>query len=266
MPSKYFKTYTPAYHTTLKMDTTRERLTGLLEDLDDEIDDLEEALGPLLTPTLVETASKYPVLDKAKLYVLVTYAIESMIFSYLRLHGVKAREHAVFTELTRVKQYFEKLKVTENPVGNRENLSLDKGSVARIIKASLAANNAGKERSNEKESERARAHMKFEELSEKMKQDEISKKRKAEDPGAEESDSESESDNSPEDAAHDFEEGVGKEHQNKRKPESKMQTKTTSAPESLQASVVFSASEATKPKDKKRRRARKIGKSHFQQR
>jgi len=57
----------------------------------------------------------------------------------LRLHGVKAREHAVFNELTRVKQYFEKLKVTENPVGKRENLTLDKAAAARIIKASLVS-------------------------------------------------------------------------------------------------------------------------------
>ena len=52
----------------------------LLELLDDEIDDLEDSLSPLLTATLAETASKLPLLDKAKLYVLVTYAIESVLF------------------------------------------------------------------------------------------------------------------------------------------------------------------------------------------
>ena len=53
---------------------------ALLEQLDDEIDDLEESLSPLLKTALSETASKLPLLDKAKLYVLVTYAIESMLF------------------------------------------------------------------------------------------------------------------------------------------------------------------------------------------
>lgn len=52
----------------------------LLEQLDDEIDDLEESLAPLLKTALSESASKLPLLDKAKLYVLVTYAIESIIF------------------------------------------------------------------------------------------------------------------------------------------------------------------------------------------
>lgn len=56
------------------------KVLSLLEQLDDEIDDLEEALSPLLKSTLSETSSKLPLLDKAKLYVLVTYAIESLLF------------------------------------------------------------------------------------------------------------------------------------------------------------------------------------------
>ena len=55
----------------------------LLEQLDDEMDDLEESLAPLLKTALSESASKLPLLDKAKLYVLVTYAIESTIFGTL---------------------------------------------------------------------------------------------------------------------------------------------------------------------------------------
>lgn len=55
----------------------------LLEQLDDEIDDLEESLSPLLSATLAETSSKLPLLDRAKLYVLVTYAIESVLFCEL---------------------------------------------------------------------------------------------------------------------------------------------------------------------------------------
>jgi hypothetical protein len=57
--------------------------------------------------------------------------------AYLRLNGVKAREHPVFRELTRVKQYFEKVKLAENPVEKKRPLSLDKGAASRIIKAGL---------------------------------------------------------------------------------------------------------------------------------
>lgn len=55
-------------------------MLSLLEQLDDEIDDLEESLEPLLKQALSEISSKLPLLDKAKLFVLVTYAIESMLF------------------------------------------------------------------------------------------------------------------------------------------------------------------------------------------
>lgn len=60
------------------MDTTD--LTPLIDLLEDSIDDLEEALLPLLKGALSDTAGKLPLLDKAQLYVLVTYAVESILF------------------------------------------------------------------------------------------------------------------------------------------------------------------------------------------
>lgn len=60
------------------MDSTD--LVPLIEQLDDNIDDLEDALSPLLEGALSDTAGKIPLLDKARLHVLVTYAIESILF------------------------------------------------------------------------------------------------------------------------------------------------------------------------------------------
>jgi exosome complex protein LRP1 len=61
--------------------------------------------------------------------------------AYLRLNGVQAKEHPVFKELTRVKQYFEKIKVAEaGPTKPRENISLNKQAAGRIIKHALAGN------------------------------------------------------------------------------------------------------------------------------
>ncbi len=65
------------------MDTSN--VLSLLEQLDDEIDDLEGSLAPLLKAAISQTTSKLPLLDKAKLYVLATYAIESMLFCKLNL-------------------------------------------------------------------------------------------------------------------------------------------------------------------------------------
>ncbi|KAK0661508.1 Exosome complex protein [Lasiodiplodia hormozganensis] len=143
-----------------------------VEALADNIDDLEDSLGPLLQSALSSHASKLPLLDKAKLYTLVTYAIESILFSYLNLNGVKAKEHAVFTELTRVRQYFQKIKqVEEAPV--KPNQSLDKAAANRFIKAGLAGNDQyDKERALRQAKERAIAQLKFEQLSKKRKAEE----------------------------------------------------------------------------------------------
>lgn len=60
------------------MDSTD--LVPLIEQLGDNIDDLEDALSPLLKGALSDTTGKVPLLDKARLHVVVTYAIESILF------------------------------------------------------------------------------------------------------------------------------------------------------------------------------------------
>ncbi|KAL8845333.1 MAG: hypothetical protein Q9176_000503 [Flavoplaca citrina] len=56
-----------------------------------------------------------------------------MAVAYLRLNGTDAKEHAVFRELTRVKQYFQKIQDVEKIGSTRENLSLDKVAAGRMI-------------------------------------------------------------------------------------------------------------------------------------
>ena len=60
------------------MDTAE--LSPLLDQLELQIDDLRDALEPLLATALSHHAAKLPLLDKAKLYLLITYAIESLLF------------------------------------------------------------------------------------------------------------------------------------------------------------------------------------------
>lgn len=58
----------------------------------------------------------------------------------MKLNGVDAREHAVFTELTRVKQYFEKIKKAEDEgPEQRTNPRLDKEAAGRFIKGALVS-------------------------------------------------------------------------------------------------------------------------------
>ncbi|KAL1997784.1 hypothetical protein VTN02DRAFT_772 [Thermoascus thermophilus] len=135
-------------------------LIPLLDQLEDHVDDLEEALQPLLQKPLSATTKKLPVLDKAKFYVLITYTLESLLFSYLRLHGLDAREHPVFKELTRVKQYFEKIKALETEPEKR-TMSLDKQAAGRFIKHSLSGNSKyDLERAEREAKEKAVAQLK----------------------------------------------------------------------------------------------------------
>ncbi|KAJ5967385.1 hypothetical protein N7501_003633 [Penicillium viridicatum] len=135
-------------------------LLPLLEQLDDNVDDLEGVLQPLLASALLKNSNKLPVMDKAKLHVLITYTLESLIFSYLRLHGVDAKQHPVFRELTRVKQYFEKIKALETEPEER-SMTLDKAAAGRFIKHGLAGNDKyDLERAEKQAKERARAEFK----------------------------------------------------------------------------------------------------------
>ena len=63
--------------------------------------------------------------------------------AYLRLHGASAKEHPVYRELTRVKQYFEKIKALESRDEGRTS-KLDKAAANRFIKHALVSSNPGK--------------------------------------------------------------------------------------------------------------------------
>lgn len=61
------------------MDDTHD-MKPLVDDLRDGIDELQTALKPLLHTNHTDFTSKLPLLDKAKMSVLTTYAIESILF------------------------------------------------------------------------------------------------------------------------------------------------------------------------------------------
>ncbi|CCX34758.1 Similar to Nuclear nucleic acid-binding protein C1D; acc. no. Q5XJ97 [Pyronema omphalodes CBS 100304] len=108
-----------------------------LEDIDELLDALTKKLQPLIKTPVHDHANKLPVADKARLYVLTTYALQSLLFSYLRLQGVSTKDHPVMREITRVKQYMDKIKsATPAPAP----MKLDQAAAGRFIKAALAGN------------------------------------------------------------------------------------------------------------------------------
>jgi exosome complex protein LRP1 len=135
----------------------------LVEDMTVSIDDLEASLAPLLNATLSSSTSKLPLLDKAKLYVLATYAIDSVLFSYLRLNGQNVKDHPVVQEIMRVRSYFNKIKEVEaGPV--QRNATLDKDAAARFIKHGLSGNDKYDQARQDRKAVEASAKRKAEEF------------------------------------------------------------------------------------------------------
>lgn len=129
-------------------------ITRDLDKLDSQLDNLEEALAPLLG-NLDELSSQLPLLDKAKLFSLAAYSIESLLFcelkklhafcavltivtATLKLQGADAQNHPVYAELKRVQQYFGKIKAVEQPAGER-NTTVNQEAAARVLKADLVS-------------------------------------------------------------------------------------------------------------------------------
>ena len=56
--------------------------------------------------------------------------------AFVKLNGNDAREHPVFRELARVKQYFEKIKAAE-ATEQRPSLRVDQAAAGRMIKHDL---------------------------------------------------------------------------------------------------------------------------------
>ncbi|KAK6429404.1 hypothetical protein LTR95_014448 [Oleoguttula sp. CCFEE 5521] len=118
-----------------------ETISPLLEDLTSSIDDLEAALLPLLTTPTSTLSSKLPLLDKAKLHVLTTYALDSLLFSLLKVNGTDTKSHPISTEIARVKTYFGKIAEVERGPEERK-MVVDKDAAGRFVRAGLAGNDA----------------------------------------------------------------------------------------------------------------------------
>jgi len=150
--------------------------TDLLDDLTANIDTLTTTLAPLLSQPITKTASDLQALERAKLYTLTTYAIESIILSYDKINVAsnpsEAVAHPIMDELKRVQHYMQKIDAVEHPekyaaAEKERELSLDKKAAGRIVKHGLVGNERyDKLRASREEFARAEAKRKLEALGE----------------------------------------------------------------------------------------------------
>lgn len=117
-------------------------LINALEDYEDSIEHLSEILSPLLTNDGYNTTTKkLPLLDRAKLNITLVYAIESLLFAYLKTSGTTdPKTHPVYQELLRTKSYFDKVKAAEesaNTATTKPSITLNRQAAQRVLQHSL---------------------------------------------------------------------------------------------------------------------------------
>ena len=103
---------------------SKESLHELLDTLSSRLAETESSLSILFDgPTsLSEVVESLPVLDRAKFFVTLAYAIDSLIFCYLRTKGASFKDHPVMQELERVKTYIRKANSAEQVPTDRKCL------------------------------------------------------------------------------------------------------------------------------------------------
>ncbi|EPY51199.1 substrate-specific nuclear cofactor for exosome activity [Schizosaccharomyces cryophilus OY26] len=113
----------------------------LFERLNEQLNQVEEILQPLKdSESIFDLVEEKDDLEQAKQYVSLSYAINSALYSYYKLHGASTNEASIMSELQRVKQYVGKIKHAEKQVQpnseekNDQRPKVAKEAASRIIK------------------------------------------------------------------------------------------------------------------------------------
>jgi exosome complex protein LRP1 len=93
-------------------------------------------LNPILDDKIESILSKLDVIESAELLCLLSFAIDTLAFIYLKSNGINPKTHIVKQELDRCKRYFQKIgtfRVNEP----EKKLQLDKEAANRFVTANL---------------------------------------------------------------------------------------------------------------------------------
>ncbi|KXS17663.1 hypothetical protein M427DRAFT_54268 [Gonapodya prolifera JEL478] len=124
----------------MDIDASPETLLSSLSDLNAALADALAFLTPLLAAPLGDTLHDLHPLDRAKLYIAVCSAIDTITFVFLRTQGINPRDHPVMQELERIKLYVAKVKSVEGSDKSQNAWRIDKAAAGRFIRAGLAGN------------------------------------------------------------------------------------------------------------------------------
>ncbi|KAK9491704.1 hypothetical protein V1508DRAFT_373268 [Lipomyces doorenjongii] len=116
-------------------------LFPLIENLEKEMGELECSLKPIIENGVAEYANDMAPIDKAKAYLLALYALNSTIYSTLKIGEINTKDHQIMIDIRRVQTYMAKIKNAEELFAGRQ-LQLDRQAAGRFIKHALAGNEA----------------------------------------------------------------------------------------------------------------------------
>merc|ERR1712189_9986 len=107
-----------------------------MDNLQRTMADCDKVLKRLTEVPLQDSKVKLEPIEKAKLDLTATYAINSLFWIYLVTQGVNAAYHPIKDELERVKKYMGKIKDTEEKVKGA-SVKLNKPAAKRFIASAL---------------------------------------------------------------------------------------------------------------------------------
>ncbi|KAK9325805.1 hypothetical protein V1517DRAFT_313551 [Lipomyces orientalis] len=119
--------------------STVDELLPLIENLEKEMSELETSIKPLTEKGVADYLNDMAPIDKAKAYILSLYALNSTIFSTLKIGELDLSHHPVMNDIRRVQTYMAKIKNAEELAGGRQ-LQLDRQAAGRFIKHALSGN------------------------------------------------------------------------------------------------------------------------------
>ncbi|KAI9093110.1 hypothetical protein DFS34DRAFT_273225 [Phlyctochytrium arcticum] len=113
-------------------------MEAILNSLETVVAQVDSLLQPALEVPLDVQLGKLEPMQRAQLEVLMAFAINTIIFVFLKMNGVSPQDHPVKRELDRIKTYFVKLKQAAGL--NKAPMKIDKAASKRFVFNALAGN------------------------------------------------------------------------------------------------------------------------------
>ncbi|GES77412.1 nuclear nucleic acid-binding protein C1D [Rhizophagus clarus] len=120
----------------VQADSLFTKIRNTLSELEGGFNDVDSLLEPLLSLPLSELASSLGPIDRARLYLLYGYTLNSLISLFLELKGQDSKIKILEEQYRRIQDCSEKITNTVNPP--QPSLSLNRDAASRFVKHALS--------------------------------------------------------------------------------------------------------------------------------